>query len=61
MEEKIEEILNIVRNGKIFSVEELNDRGYDVENIFEGHIQERRKLNIYIRDNIRKRQDYERD
>ena len=59
--EKIEEILNLARDGKIYSVEELKKRGYDIENIFEGHIQERRKLNIYIRDNIRKSDNYERN
>ena len=54
MEDKIEEILNIARNSDILSITQLEEKGYEIDKIFEGHIQERRKLNIYLRDNIRK-------
>ena len=56
MEKKqIEEILKVVKNGTCCSIQELEEElKIDIEKIFENHIQERRKLNIYIRDNQRK-------
>ena len=54
--DKIDEILGLVYDGKVNSIDELQEMGYDIDKIFEGHIQERRMLNIWIRANKREQE-----
>lgn len=56
MSDIIDEILGLVYDGKVNSIDRLQDMGYDIDKIFDGHIQERRMLNIWIRANKREQE-----
>ena len=44
----VQEILEMARNGKISSIEDLEKMGYDVEKIFRNHMPERKALTTIL-------------